>query len=212
MIWLIPIGGCLLFSPEPALCANPVDAPYYVADSVDISMRSGPETNYRIVRMLKSGMKLRVLEKNANGWSRVRDENDKDGWILDRYLTDKVPASLRVTDLEQNLETLRNEHSVLEKRFNEVKQINQTLNQSQVELERLQGLMHNTLKIDEENKHFKTKINQLSSELKRITDEKKSLERQSDTSFFIAGAAVLGLGMFAGSIMAKKRRGSYDSL
>lgn len=212
LIWLTLMGGCLVAFPEPALSADPAGSMVYVADSVDISMRSGPETNYRIVRMLKSGMKLRVLEKNANGWSRVRDENDKDGWILDRYLTDKVPASLRVSDLEQSLETLRTEHGILEKKFNDVKQLNLSLNQSQVELERLQGLMQNTLKVDEDNKRFKAKINQMAAELKRIADEKRALEHQSDTSFFIAGAAVLALGMFAGFILAKKRRGSYDSL
>lgn len=184
----------------------------YVADSVDISMRSGPEVNYRIIRMLKSGMKLRVLEKNGNGWSRVRDENDKDGWILDRYLTDKVPASLRVAELEQTMESLRVERDALEKKFNEVRQSNQILNQDRAELERLRSLMQNTLKVDNENKQLKIKFEQMNNELMHALDEKRLLERQSDTSFFVSGATVLGLGMLAGFILAKKRRNPYSSL
>ncbi|MBF0421366.1 MAG: TIGR04211 family SH3 domain-containing protein [Magnetococcales bacterium] len=211
-VGLLLVGIITIACPQEPHAADLSNDTIYVGDSVDISMRSGPEVNYRIIRVLKSGMKLRVLEKNGNGWSRVRDENGKDGWILDRYLTDKVPASLRVADLEQTLETLRLERDTLDKKFNEIKQINQNLSQDQVELERLRGLMQNTLKVDDENKNFRNKINQLTTELKKIRDEKRALERQSDTSFFIAGAVVLALGMFAGFILAKKRRSPYDSL
>ncbi|MBF0109763.1 MAG: TIGR04211 family SH3 domain-containing protein [Magnetococcales bacterium] len=210
MLATMGIGLCFL---APGLAAPEGSGNMsYVADSVDISMRSGPEVNYRIIRMLKSGMKLRVLEKNGNGWSRVRDENDKEGWILDRYLTDKVPASLRVADLELAVETLRGERDALEKKYNEVRQSNLSLNQDRAELERLRSLMQNTLKVDSENKQFKQKIDQLNNELMQAMDEKRLLERQSDTSFFVSGATVLGLGMLAGFILARKRRNPYNSL
>lgn len=193
-------------------CALAATDVRFVGDSVDISMRSGPEINFRIVRILKSGMKLRVLEKNGNGWSRVRDENDKEGWILDRYLTEKAPASLRVAELEQAVDTLRAERDTFEKKINELNQSNQSFLKDRTELERLRSLMQNTIKVDNENKQFKANLDTLNAELLRALDDKRLLERQSDTSLFISGATVLALGMIAGFIFARKRRSHYDSL
>ncbi|MBF8271957.1 MAG: SH3, type 3 domain protein [Magnetococcales bacterium] len=209
---LAAMGVFIITLPEAAHALEPDSDAAYVADSVDVSMRSGPEINFRIIRILKSGVKLRVLERNGNGWTRVRDDNNKEGWILSRYLTDVVPASLRVAELQQALDTLRVERDVLEKKFNEVKQSNQSLSQDRVELERLRSLMQNTIKVDNENKSFKIKLDQMNTELTRALDEKRLLERQSDTSFFVSGATVLGLGMLAGFVLAKKRRNPYSSL
>lgn len=209
---LFIFGVFLLTIPGESRAVETADTINYVGDSVDISMRSGPEINFRIIRMLKSGMKLRVLEKNGNGWSRVIDENEKEGWILSRYLTDKIPASLRVAQLEQTMAILQEERDTLEGQLNGIKKSNQALSQDRAELDRLRSLMQNTLKVDAENKHLKLKTDQLSSELMRALDDKRILERQSDASFFVAGATVLGLGMIAGFIFAKKRRNPYNSL
>lgn len=206
------LGILLLTIPGASHAVEPADNFAYVGDSVDISMRSGPENNFRIIRMLKSGMKLRVLEKNGNGWSRAVDENQKEGWILSRYLTEKMPASLRVAQLEQTMITVQEERDSLEQKFNELKKSNQTLSQDRAELDRLRSLMQNTLKVDADNKHLKIKTDQLNAELMRALDDKRILERQSDASFFVSGATVLGLGIIAGFILAKKRRSPYNSL
>lgn len=46
-----------------------------------VNLRSGPSTNYKIVRQAKRGVVLRTLERRS-GWVKVRhDEENVEGWI-----------------------------------------------------------------------------------------------------------------------------------
>lgn len=59
----------------------------YASDQVEVLMRTGPSQQHAIVRMLKSGVALEVLERDQNkGYSRVRTTGGTEGWVLSRYL------------------------------------------------------------------------------------------------------------------------------
>ncbi|MEA3292132.1 MAG: TIGR04211 family SH3 domain-containing protein, partial [Pseudomonadota bacterium] len=58
----------------------------YVADHVDITLRSGPGKEFRIRRMVKGGTKVEVLERNTRGYSLVMSPEGTKGWVLSRYL------------------------------------------------------------------------------------------------------------------------------
>lgn len=54
---------------------------HLVVNKGAINLRSGPGTNYKIVRQAKRGVVLRTLESKS-GWVKVRhDEENVEGWV-----------------------------------------------------------------------------------------------------------------------------------
>ncbi|WP_031387099.1 TIGR04211 family SH3 domain-containing protein [Desulfonatronum thiodismutans] len=78
----------------------------YVAELQQITQRTGPSTDHRIVKMLPSGALLTVLEE-SDGWLRVRDADGSTGWVLQRFTTTELPARLQLEQLRQEHEDLR---------------------------------------------------------------------------------------------------------
>ncbi|MBU4186316.1 MAG: TIGR04211 family SH3 domain-containing protein, partial [Proteobacteria bacterium] len=80
----------------------------YVGDIIEITVRTGPGIDRKIVAMIKSGETVEVLnpEEVEKDWSLVRITNGKEGWVLSRFLTSKEPDGLV-------LERLKKKHGVL---------------------------------------------------------------------------------------------------
>ena len=59
----------------------------YVSDRLEIQMRTGKGTQFRILRMLPSGAALEVLKTDKeSGYTRVRAPGGVEGWVLSRLL------------------------------------------------------------------------------------------------------------------------------
>ena len=55
----------------------------WVTDQFEITLRSGPSTSNAIQLMVGSGMRLDVLERDADsGYTRVRTPGGTEGWVL----------------------------------------------------------------------------------------------------------------------------------
>ena len=54
-----------------------------------VNLRQGPSMNDKIIRVLKKGTKLIVLEEKA-GWLRVRLEDGTEGWVAKAMTTEGV--------------------------------------------------------------------------------------------------------------------------
>ena len=61
---VLAVLGCLLLAPAAR-------AAVYVTDQLEITLRSGPTLENRILKMLVSGTSLETLEERE-GWTRVR--------------------------------------------------------------------------------------------------------------------------------------------
>jgi SH3 domain protein len=63
----------------------------YVTDSFEITLRTGPGNENKIIAMLFPGRPLDVLSTQGE-WSRVRVlDSDKEGWVMTRYLVTRLP-------------------------------------------------------------------------------------------------------------------------
>ena len=79
----------------------------YVSDRLEITMRSGTSTSHGIVRMLRSGTPVEVLENDKDsGYSRVRISSGKEGWVLTRFLMSGPAARDRLADAEKRADEL----------------------------------------------------------------------------------------------------------
>jgi len=60
----------------------------WVTDEFEVMMRSGTSTRQSIVRQLKSGTQLEMLEVDAeSGYTKVRTASGSEGWVLSRLKT-----------------------------------------------------------------------------------------------------------------------------
>ena len=63
----------------------------YITDSIKIPLRSGPNANAKILGILTSGQKLKIIDKSPDEkWSYVSDFTGKEGWVLTTYLLDEA--------------------------------------------------------------------------------------------------------------------------
>lgn len=74
----------------------------FVRDEIRINVRTGPGLEFRIVGVLTSGDKVRVLNRGEE-WVQVRNGSKKEGWIPEGYLTRDPPPSRAVPILEAKL-------------------------------------------------------------------------------------------------------------
>jgi SH3 domain protein len=88
------------------VCTGPLLAKdIYVTGITKITMRTGPGVEHKIVAMLTSGSKLETIEYQRD-WSHVKTQDNKSGWVLSRFLTEEVPQTLLVEQLQTETERL----------------------------------------------------------------------------------------------------------
>ncbi|MGD2076047.1 MAG: TIGR04211 family SH3 domain-containing protein [Gammaproteobacteria bacterium] len=199
----------------------------YVSDRLEIQMRTGKGTQYRILRMLPSGTALEVLEVDQeNGYTRVRTPGGVEGWVLSRLLMKGRAARDRLADAEKKLARLELENrkltaaqedlreakgSTTEERDQLMKE-NRRLSQ---ELDEIRRTASSALAIDAENKKLKSRIVAYERRAQSLQQENEGLKDRTARDWFMVGAGVVILGMIIGLIIPRirwRKKSSWDSL
>jgi SH3 domain protein len=189
----------------------------YITDDIRVMLRSDAGTDRRIIAMPKSGTRVEVLEESEDGWSKVRLPDEKEGWLLTRYLspgppTKEVNARLKSENeaLKQRANTLSEENVRLKRERNDVQKAlsNQTQNAKAAKES------YETLKKgSSEYLSLKASYDKVSKDLARKTkrqaelEEKlKALQDSQTLKWFLGGAAVLFVGLIVGFMARRPRR------
>jgi SH3 domain protein len=205
--------------------ASPVHAAdvKYVTDEFEVTLRSGTSTANSIVRLLRSGAALTVLENDeASQYSLVETDDGKQGYVLSRFLVDgpvarDVLKDLRVKYDQQKLQ--------LEQQQSEIEQLRQSLQQEQAdsqtlkntlrasekELSEVRDAAQNTLNILEQNKRLQTVVDQLRQEKTLLSDTNAELSDSTQIDWFVRGAAVSLIAFFIGILVTRIRWRKQDS-
>jgi SH3 domain protein len=199
----------------------------YVSDRLEIQMRTGKGTEYRILRMLPSGTPLEILEVDQeNGYAKVRTPSGVEGWVLDRFLMSGRAARDLLADAEKKLARLELENRKLKSSLDELQDAkgstdkeraqlgkeNRKLNQ---ELEEIRRTASSALAIDAENKDLKSKIIAYERKLQSLQQENEGLRDRTARDWFMVGAGVVILGMIIGLIIPRirwRKKSSWDTL
>ncbi|MBF0455975.1 MAG: TIGR04211 family SH3 domain-containing protein [Magnetococcales bacterium] len=184
----------------------------YVADEFRITMRRGPAASFKVVRMLSTGMKLTLLEKGSEGWDRVQTQRGEEGWVLRRFIRSEAPARVRIVEMERALEQASSERDILQEQLLVANQ--KLLGQEEMaqELDQIRAISGQAVNLVEENQSLVTKLEEIEKKFAEVSLMNEKLTKQADTRFFLAGAAVLILGVIIGAILFRRRRPSYDTL
>ncbi len=196
--------------------ASAFGATRYVGDLVEITVRSGPDVKYRVIKTISSGKAVEVIE-TQNGWSKIELADDKTGWVVNRYLKTEKPDSLRVKKLKDKLGPLQNQIENVKAENDRLIKMNQSLSkkleQNRAKLEEIRKA-HKQLKAESKDYlKLKEKHQSLTKELKKKDKRIAALEKQVSRSYlssaikwFLAGAGVLLMGMLIGASSARRKR------
>ncbi len=171
----------------------------YVTDSFEITLRSGPSEQNKIITMLPTATRLRTLEE-SEGWLRVRTPEGKEGWVLKRFTTDALPKELVIKKLQQENERLAQNSTSATDRMStlasENKELKSSLSSTREELAQLKENYDTTVE--------------------KLTVENMELRSSSRMRWFLTGAGVVVgawlVGLLMGRISQKKRSRSSLSL
>lgn len=138
-----------------------------------LNLRSGAGTEFRILASTQPGERLTVL-KRGDGWTQVRTESGKEGWIVEGYLDTTAPPTLRLAELEAEAERLRGELDAMTDEAGRLRTTNEGLSSAD---------------------------NGQRSEIERLTKENYKLRAGTRSAEWLTGALILGMGMVLGAIL-----------
>ncbi len=79
----------------------------YIGDQVKIPMRSNDAiAKDNVISHLNINTPVTLIEKQENGWSHIEHDN-KQGWMISRYLTSKKPTNELANKLQVELDNLQ---------------------------------------------------------------------------------------------------------
>ncbi len=211
-----------------ALCLAPVASAEtrYVTDRFEITLRTGPGTDRKIVKMLPSGTPLEVLEEDeASGYARVRTRDGKEGWVLRRYLQEEPVARERLARLGERLQALEAEVAELRQARRQLSEENRRLSEALKaaeaardealrDLERIREASRNVIALQDENESLKGQLVALRRDLLTLQQENATLQDVRQRDWFLAGALVLAIGILGGLLLPRlgRRRRSWSEL
>ncbi len=218
-IMTTPMFKSFVFTVVLALLAGAASAETrYVTDELEVTMRSGQSTRNSIVRMLKSGAAVEVLETDvAAGYTKVRVSGGTEGWVLTRFLVSQPVARDRLPQIQQEVATLREQLAALRETASaaagensdliaERNQFRADYERTAQELEDLRVKASNVLQVDQQNQRLKTRVDSLQSEVDRLSMENDDLSSKRTLEWFVVGASVLFVGILLGLILPRLRR------
>jgi SH3 domain protein len=207
------IGMCLILFSTPVLAESK-----YISDTMKITMRTGPGNDRKIISLLTIGKKVEVLEP-GDDWTLVRLDNGKEGWVLSRFLTDKIPSDIELEILKGKHEAImvnsmrmKEENSLLKAENNElntkVAVITKKLQKTSEDYEALERDSKEFLKLQSKFKESSSKLAEQTKKAEKFEDELTKILWNQNIKWFLSGAGVLILGFIIGFSTKRQRRRS----
>lgn len=194
----------------------------YVTEELEITLRSGPTTSHRIVKMLVSGSPLEVLENLEDGWSRVRTRDGTEGWVLTRYLVNTPSARDRLeaasgsfAKAQQDLQAVKQNLAAESQRLAEARAQVAELSTANERMKQQLSEAGRGLALSEENKDLRKQVVDLQREIETLQNETARLRDRSERDWFVAGAAVFFGAFLVGIVVTRirwRRKSSWSSL
>ena len=190
----------------------------YVSEIVEITLRTGPGIDHKVIAMIKSGQPVVVLEPGQE-WTKVRLANEKEGYMLSRFLTEKKPNELLLDELKEKYKNLESNVNSLREENNKQKNQNERLlSELAAKEEQLSGLTESfdALKADSaEFLNLKTDLKKTVEQLAEQTQKAEAFEeaytkiqKRQIFRWALTGAGILLVGFLIGMSSKRQRRRS----
>ena len=203
---------CFFLMVSPALSETT-----YITDEIRVMVRSDPGGDRKIIAMPMSGTRVEVLQQSEDGWSRVRLPNEKEGWLLTRYLSQGPPSKEVIAKLKSDNQVLRQRAKTLNEENSRLKgergEFQKALSKQTQTANTLKESYETLKKGSSEYLSLKASYEKISEDLatktKRLAELKKELnavQKSKSLQWALSGAGVLLLGLIIGYMSRRPRR------
>lgn len=196
----------------------------YISDELVVTVRTGQGNHTPIIKTIKSGERIEILEETDTGYSRIKTADGTEGWIRTQFVADEPTAAQKLAKVQEKLAQLEAANQTLKKENKDLRtesaKTEESLNKlqgefsnSQKELAHLGKVAANPIMLDKENKELREKFTSMSHELEMLRNEHQVVKDRSRQNWFMAGAGVIILGMAIGLLLPKlrfKRKDRWD--
>jgi SH3 domain protein len=190
----------------------------FISEEFEVTMRTGPGNDRKIVAMVPTGREVELINKGAE-WSEVRLPNGREGWILNRFLTEQAPSALQLARLETRHTEAQAKLKDQQKKLADVTAENQALmtqlKQAQEALAGTQGNFEKLQKDSADFIKFKTEYEKNRKELIETREKAEKFESQLSRlagsqlyEGMLYGGGLIIFGFVAGWILKKPKRRS----
>jgi SH3 domain protein len=178
--------------------------------------------------MLRTGTKVEVISQNREtGYSKIRFNNGKEGFVLTRQLLDEPIARDRLADLEKEMALLKGEPDELKSKLADATQKATQFEKSykaaeararsaEQELAAFKRISSDAVSVAEERNSLREQVAELNRDLAEAKQETLELENNDTQHWFLIGASVLLGGIILGLILpnlrSRRPKQSWDSL
>ena len=205
----------------------------YVDDQLVITLRQGKSSKHRILRTLKTGTPLEVLEEDGS-YLKVRTDDGLEGFVLNQYMSTSRPKAQVIKQLEGDNKGLQQKIARLDKTNNDLKaqitamqenharelleltgksslieeSLQQIKTEQDVTAEKYNTLLvqsENVVAIAEERDQLLKNKSKLTSEVTSLRNQNEKLSDNRMIKWFLTGGSVFLLGWIIGKISRKKR-------
>jgi SH3 domain protein len=219
LVSALTLGLCLIVQTGLAMEA-------YVTDSFEVTLRTGPSIENRIIGMPASGQPLEVLDTQGD-WTLVRFQTpgrgSVEGWLLSRYVITRVPWELQSRTLKEENGSLKGKLARVEKERGEatrdqqmlgekLKETAEALHKAESAYESLKHEAADYLKLKEAYTANQSTLKSTQKELQGLIEEHRRLSSLQRNRWFLAGALVLLCGLIIGLVIGRRERKRRQSL
>jgi len=189
----------------------------YIRTVVQITLRTGPGTDHKITRMIRSGQEVDLIEKGEK-WSKIRVSSGQVGWVMTNLLTAEKPQLYLPSSSSPNgsgeqgcgnliddNRSLREENLRLSEELSDRQKALETLEEAYEPFQDGAGA-YGALK-----SKYESALQQLNSQSEKAAQLEETVEdfqRQHNIRLILTGAAILLAGFFIGSREKRQRRRS----
>jgi SH3 domain protein len=188
----------------------------YVTENFEITMRTGPGNDRKIISLVESGKALEVMEK-GDEWSRVSTPGGKEGWVLNRYLTDAQPCAMVLNRVRQDHDVLKATYRDLKAQFEQIssekKNTDADLSQSRQEREELAASYEALKQESSEYLKLKKRHEKVTADLAaertrsaKLDEENMQMKRNRIIQWVLTGGGIMLVGFFIGLFSSSRRK------
>jgi SH3 domain protein len=212
LLILLLLTGAMFYIPQPCWGARA-----YVTDSFEITLRTGPSIENKIIAMLSSGQPVDVSESQGE-WSMVHSlDGSKEGWVFSRYLISRLPWSVQAKSLKEENTSLQSKLGEVQSALNDaqrqrgeltsaVEKKTTLLEQTQKNYETLKHGAEGFLKLKKINEMNEASLKAARQELEKLRAEREEWRSSQMTQWFATGALVLLCGLLLGIMVGRQQK------
>lgn len=191
----------------------------YVSDKLWLQLRTGPGSDFRILKALPSGEHLIFREQTEDkNYTRVTTDKGVDGWVLTRFLETEpvakeklILAQRELDKVKAELETLKQQTTALSEEKSSLTGDHSSLTREkkalEKELKRITEISANALQLDSKNSKLTKRNQELEIQLETLIADNTRLKDNKERTFLIIGGGLIVFGIILGLAIPAMRGG-----